>query len=179
MERQAVSGLYSKDDFCPASAVGWRNGGRGVAPAVLLMRIDNFSGLSTRFGPDIPDLVLHRRAVPCRFDPCHGLGARYDETSFGMLLPGANTVELIRVAERLRQAIARCLLPIEAHAVQFTVSLGCDGDPDRRRGNDAGPRKRRLQQAEAAGGNRTFFHNGQLAEPAQATIERMRAVATV
>ena len=97
-----------------------------------------------------------------------------------MLLPGANTVELIRVAERLRQAIARCLLPIEAHAVQFTVSLGAATAIQTDAAETMLARaEAALQQAEAAGGNRTFFHNGQLAEPAQATIERMRAVATV
>ena len=77
VEPQAVSGLYSKHDFCASLGrrlAEWRR--RGVAPAVLLMRIDNFSGLSTRFGPDIPDLVLAPpgsslplRSVPWTWEP--------------------------------------------------------------------------------------------------------------
>jgi GGDEF domain-containing protein len=97
-----------------------------------------------------------------------------------MLLPGASSTELIRVAERLRQAVARCVLPIGGHSVRFTVSLAAavaiqTDTPEQMlaRVEEA------LERATAAGGNCTYVHNGQQSEPAQATLERIRTAAVV
>jgi GGDEF domain-containing protein len=89
-------------------------------------------------------------------------------------------MELIRVAERLRQAVARCVLPIEGQSVQFTVSLaGAVAIQSDTTEAMFARVETAVQQAGAAGGNCTFFHNGRLAEPALATLERIRAAATV
>jgi diguanylate cyclase len=180
--------LPAQHGLCPKSDFGlslgrrlaeWRR--RGSAPALLMMRIDNFPSLAMRYGPEIASLVL-RSAEQFLSASIRAmdLGSEYGDAAFAMLLPGASTMELIRVAERLRQAVARCVLPIGGKVVQFTVSLGgvvaiqTDTTEAMLARVEAA-----LEQATAAGGNCTFFHNGRQAEPAQATLERIRTAAVV
>ena len=172
-------GLYSPSDFglsLGRRLAEWRR--HGSAPGLLMMRIDDFPALVSRYGREIADFVL-RSAVQFLSASIRAmdLGSEYGEATFTMLLPGASTTELILVAERLRQAIARYVLPIKGQAVQFTVSLGgavvIQSDTTEKmlaRSEEA------LKQATATGGNCTFFHNGRITEPAQATLERIRTV---
>ena len=175
-------GLSSKADFgisLGRRLAEWRR--RGSAPALLMMRIDDFPALANRFGSEIADLVL-RSAVQFLGASIRAmdLGSQHGEATFGMLLPGASTTELIRVAERLRQAVARCVLPIEGQSVQFTVSLaGVVAIQTDTTEAMLARVEAALEQATAAGGNCTFFHNGRQAEPAQATLERLRTAAVV
>jgi diguanylate cyclase len=178
----AEYGLCSRSDFglsLDRRLAEWRR--RGSAPALLMMRIDGFPALASRFGGAVADLVL-RSAVQFVSASIRAmdLGYRYGEDTFAMLLPGASTTELVRVAERLRQAVARCVLPIEGQAVQFTVSLGGVAAIQTDTMEAILARvAAALEQATAAGGNCTFFHNGREVEPVQATLERLRAAATV
>ena len=175
-------GLCSKGDF--AVSLGrrlaeWRR--RGSAPTLLLMRIDDFPGLGRRYGQAIANIVV-RSAVQFLSASIRAmdLGGEYGEATFAMLLPGASSTELIRVAERLRQAVARCVLPIDGHAVQFTVSLAAAVAIQTDTTEQMLSRiEEALDKATASGGNCTFFHNGHAAEPAQATMERIRAAAVV
>jgi diguanylate cyclase len=174
--------MCSKSEF--AVSLGrrlaeWRR--RGAAPTLLLMRIDGFADLSKNYGGEIADVVL-RSAMQFLTASVRAmdLGSEYGEATYAMLLPGASSTELIRVAERLRQAVARCVLPIGGNSVQFTVSLAAavaiQTDTTEQmlaRVEDA------LDQASAAGGNCTFFHNGRDCEPASATLERIRTTAAV
>ncbi len=120
------------------------------------------------------------RAIPRAAIRAMDSGSLCDEGTFAILLPGASAMELIRAAERLRQAVARCVLPIEGKSVQFTVSLagGVAVQTD-----SAETMLARvylaLKQAAASGGNCTFFHDGRQAEPAQATLVRIRQAAVV
>lgn len=173
-------GLCSQSDF--GMSLGyrlaeWRR--HGSAPALLLMRIDDFPALTKRYGQEIAEFVL-RSAVQFLSASIRtmDLGSEYGEATFAMLLPGANTTELIRVAERLRQAIARCALPIKGQSVQFTVSLaGAVAIQSDATKEMLARVEKALEQATATGGNCTFFHNGRHPEPAQATLERIRTAA--
>ena len=156
-------GLSSKSDF--ALTLGrrlaeWRR--RGSAPALLLMRIDDFANLSNRYGRGIADVVL-RSAVQFLTASIRAmdLGSEYGDATFAMLLPGASSTELIRVAERLRQAVARCVLPIDGHSVQFTVSLAAAGAMQTDNTEAMLARvEEALDKATSSGGNCTYFHNG-------------------
>jgi diguanylate cyclase len=173
-------GMCGKNEF----AVGlgsrlaeWRR--RGAAPAILMMRIDDFAGLGQRYGQAITAIVL-RSAVQFLSASVRSmdLGSEYAEATYAMLLPGANSTELIRVAERLRQAVSRCVLPIGGQSVQFTVSLAAAVAIQTDTTEQMLARvEEALEQATASGGNCTFFHSGSQAEPAQATVERIRTAA--
>jgi diguanylate cyclase len=175
-------GLCPKDDFnlnLARRLAEWRR--HGTAPALLTMRIDNFPSLMTQYGRPVADMII-RSAAQFLSAAIRAMdsGSLCDEGTFAILLPGASAMELIRAAERLRQAVARCVLPIEGKSVQFTVSLagGVAVQTD-----SAETMLARvylaLKQAAASGGNCTFFHDGRQAEPAQATLVRIRQAAVV
>jgi diguanylate cyclase len=155
----------------------WRR--RGAAPAVLLLRIDDYANLSKRYGAETANIVV-RSTVQFLGASIRAmdLAAQYGEATFAMLLPGANTLETIRVAERLRQAVSRCVLPLGGQSVRFTIT--CSGAVANQtdsteimlaRVEDA------LAQAVKTGGNVSYFHNGQESEPALKTLERLRSAA--
>ena len=173
-------GLCSQSDFGVSLGyrlAEWRR--RGSAPALLMMRIDDFPALVGRYGQEIAEFVL-RSAVQFLSASIRtmDLGSEYGEATFAMLLPGANTTELIRVAERLRQAVARCVLPIKGQSVQFTVSLaGAVAIQSDATKEMLARVEVALEQATASGGNCTFFHNGRHPEPVQVALERIRTAA--
>jgi diguanylate cyclase len=181
-QSESATGLCSKGDFALSLSrrlAEWRR--RGSAPAVLIMRIDDFASLGKRYGQEISNLVL-RSAVQFLGASIRAMdqGSEHGEATFAMLLPGASTSELIRVAERLRQAVARCVLPIEGHAVQFTVSLaGAVAIQTDTTEQMLARAEAALEQAIVSGGNSTYFHNGRQPEPAQETLERIRTVVGV
>ena len=157
----------------------WRR--RGAAPTLLMMRIDNFEKLTERYGQTIADVVL-RSAMQFLTASIRSmdLGSEYGAATYTMLLPGASSTELIRVAERLRQAVARCVLPIGGQSVHFTVSLATAVAIQTDTTEQMLARvEQALEQATAAGGNCTYFHSGDKAEPANATMERIRTTAAV
>ena len=155
----------------------WRR--RGAAPALLMMRIDDFANLSERYGQAISEIVL-RSAMQFLTASIRSmdLGSEYGPATYTMLLPGASSTELIRVAERLRQAVARCVLPIAGQSVHFTVSLSATVAMQTDTTEQMLARvEAALNQATSAGGNCTYFHSGEKAELAVAMLERMRTAA--
>ena len=132
------SGLCSRQDFCISLGrrlAEWRR--RGAAPAVLLMRIDDFPALATR--------SAQRSATWCFAVPSSSSllrsarwiwGPATARPPLGCCCPAPNTLELIRVAERLRQAVARLRLadrgPGGAVHRQLGVAMAIQMTPRRR-----------------------------------------------
>ena len=93
--------------------------------------------------------------------------ARYDDVTFGLLLPSAALEDATAIAERLRIATSCCKLPLADGELQFSVSVGI---VEAQRGDDS---IALLQRADATltaaiehGGNRTYVYNGEEPEPA-------------
>ncbi len=148
----------------------WRRG--GASPAVALVRVDDCPGLTARHGPQASRKALqataHFLSVTVRE---MDLVAEYDATTFAFLLPGAGLPDLLRIADRIRQSVARCELAVPAGQFNFTVSIG--GAVTMK--NDETPTllwraEEALDAAVKAGGNSCFFHSGQRPErgPAEA-----------
>jgi diguanylate cyclase (GGDEF)-like protein len=150
----------------------WRRG--GAPPAVVLVRIDDHAGILLRQGRPAALMVLRATA--------QFLGAavrdmdmvaEYDENTFALLLPGAVLANVLSVAERVRQAIARCELPVAGGRLNFTVSVAgvvtIKSDETQMllwRAEEA------LDSALKAGGNCCYFHNGQASETSAAALQR-------
>ena len=156
----------------------WRR--RGAAPSVLLLRIDDYTTLASRYGADTANLVV-RSTVQFLGASIRAmdLAANYGEATFAMLLPGANSLETIRVAERLRQAVSRCALPLGGQTVRFTIT--CAGAVANQ--NDDTDKmlarvENALEKATASGGNVSFSTMAPRIETALATLERLRSAAT-
>ena len=150
--------------------------GRGVPLSVLLVRVDNYPQIAAEHGQHTANLVLRTTAqfltaVTRDVD----LVAEYDLATFAVQLPGAELVNAITVAERLREAVARCVLSTERDSLRYTISLGgteaMDGDKTERLLRRAGEA---LDAAIRSGGNCSFFHNGHWSETVDAARERVK-----
>ncbi|MFS2294592.1 MAG: GGDEF domain-containing protein [Actinomadura sp.] len=95
------------------------------AVALLLIDIDHFKRVNDTHGHLMGDQVL----VGVASTLCHQLRdydvvGRFGGEEFVVLLPGADTVEACRVAERLRGRVRRLAVPTEEGTVTVTVSVG-------------------------------------------------------
>lgn len=93
--------------------------------ALLLIDIDHFKRVNDTHGHLMGDQVL----VGVANTLCHQLRdydvvGRFGGEEFTVLLPGADTVEACRVAERLRGRVRRLAVPAEEGTVTVTVSVG-------------------------------------------------------
>lgn len=166
--------LSTRTQFCAdvhRRLAEWKRGGSTMT--VILVGIDSFDKIIESRGEHGGQLALQ---LVARFlqaalrDMDHV--ARYDTEMFGVLLPAARMSEAVQVAERLRQAIARCRLTVMGQSLSFTVSLGlAEVLPD----DDCQKLLERAQSAlDTAAStvtNASFFHNG-------ATAEQIRGVVT-
>lgn len=101
----------------------WKRGGSPLS--VLLVEVDRYEAIAEEYGDKAGEVVLRAasqflKAAMREMDHI----ARYDESIFGLILPGAELTQTTAVAERLRTAIARCTLPMDGGKLTFTVSLG-------------------------------------------------------
>jgi len=174
--RQTVSTepkMYDRDAF--STLLGqrmaeWRRG--GARPSVLLVRINDFSEVGAEHGQRASAMVLRAtsqflRAAIREMD----LLAHYDVGTFAVLLPGSELANTMGVAERLREAIARCTLPLPSGRLRFSVSVGAS----QAEAEEDVPRMMRrtaqaLDAAVQSGGNCCYFHNGQWSETAEAVM---------
>ncbi len=94
--------------------------------AIFMIDIDHFKRVNDRHGHRAGDTVLVALARLCQatlrsFDILGRLGGE----EFAVLLPETDGVEAVRVAERLREAIAVTRVPLgDGACVQITVSIG-------------------------------------------------------
>jgi diguanylate cyclase (GGDEF)-like protein len=141
---------------------------------VALAYIDNFDDIVAKHGEQAGKIVqptlAHFLLAAVREMDTVGY---YDNVSFAMLLPATSLVNTAHVCERLRRAVAASVLPLNGGQVTFTISLGGA------EANDADDLERMLRRTELAldcakraGGNASFYHNGQWSETATAFLER-------
>jgi diguanylate cyclase len=127
----------------------------GTKASLVLLKIDSFSELLEESGEKAAEVAIRTLAQivqATKRDMDHA--ARIDEESFVVLLPGAEMYEARAAAERIRQAIENCQIPVDVDPVQFTVSLGAT---ELQLGDDYATALARaasaLQAAQSHGGN--------------------------
>jgi len=149
----------------------WRRG--GATPGVLLIRVDGYQQLVQKHDREVGQMVLGATA---RF--IHAairdmdLLCRYDTASYGILLPNVQISDLVGIAERLREAIARCPLPLPDGQLRFTVSIAgttaMEGDDATALLNHS---VEALDAALKSGGNNSYFHDGRQTASAKALAQ--------
>ncbi|MDL4777511.1 GGDEF domain-containing protein [Actinomadura xylanilytica] len=93
--------------------------------ALLLIDIDYFKRVNDTHGHLIGDQVLVGVASTlCGQLRDYDVVGRFGGEEFVVLLPGADTVEACRVAERLRGRVRRLAVPAEEGTVAVTISVG-------------------------------------------------------
>jgi diguanylate cyclase (GGDEF)-like protein len=94
--------------------------------ALLLIDIDLFKRVNDTHGHLVGDQVLVGVAnTLCTQLRDYDIVGRFGGEEFVVLLPGADTVEACRVAERLRSWVRRLAVPAEDGTVGVTISVGC------------------------------------------------------
>ncbi len=92
--------------------------------ALLLLDLDRFKAVNDRFGHEVGDAVLLAFcAVAEGVLPPSAMFGRLGGEEFGCILTGADAVDAMRVAERIRRTFARIAMP-ELPGLQLSVSIG-------------------------------------------------------
>jgi diguanylate cyclase len=172
------TGVYNRTEFCVVLGrrlAEWRRGGTPLS--VLLVQLDRYQDLVARHGQAAGGLAM--RATSQFLTAAirdMDLAAQYDGTTFALMLPGARLANTVDVAERLRQAIGRCNLPVGNTTVPITVSLGAaESNAHDDMQTLLGRAEQALDVARNAGGNRGFFHNGEFCQTAAAALDPLSA----
>ncbi|GAT70928.1 GGDEF domain-containing protein [Planomonospora sp. ID91781] len=93
--------------------------------AVLIIDIDHFKRVNDSYGHLIGDQVLVGVATTLRSQLReYDVVGRFGGEEFVVLLPGADTTEARRVAERLRSRIGRMAVPVDGSMISVTISAG-------------------------------------------------------
>jgi len=98
----------------------------GGVLSIFMMDVDHFKKINDTYGHKVGDLVLQKLAAVCR-DTLRTVDiiGRVGGEEFAILLPETTEQEAIRVAERLRLAIANAKIPLgHGLPLSITVSIG-------------------------------------------------------
>ena len=131
----------------------------GPAFSTVLLNVDNYTQLARDHGAPAAEMALGVVAQAIR-DRVRSMDmvAKYNETTFALILPGAMLRNAVCIGERLRNEIRRTGIMVDGQPVYFTVSLGivevADGDEMATHVERASAQ---LAQASKCGGNRTGF----------------------
>ncbi len=124
-----LTGVATRKAFDDCTAATWARIAESGRPAALLfVDVDHFKALNDRAGHQAGDACLRRiaevlRAHTRKEEDCVG---RYGGEEFTLLLPGVSEDETRRIAERIRQEVARLHLGEsgDADTPAITVSIG-------------------------------------------------------
>jgi diguanylate cyclase (GGDEF)-like protein/PAS domain S-box-containing protein len=138
-----------------------------VPLAVLMMDVDHFKRVNDAYGHKAGDLVLQKLAeMSVSILRKNDIIARIGGEEFAVLLPATDQDEAFRIAQRLRERIAKNrVLSTDGHKISFTVSLGVS---HRKKGDSTTVNELlnaadyALYQAKAAGRNCVFSHKNEL-----------------
>lgn len=160
IDLDVLANLNNKTMFCQnvhRRVAEWKRGGPTFS--IVLLSIDDFASLAQNHGPAIVDFTLGVVARSIRFN-LRGMDtvARYDDHTFGVILPGAKLRNTVCIGERLRKDVRRTGISIDTQVVHFTVSLGIvevgEGDEMASLLERA---NQQLRTASQSGGDRTGF----------------------
>ncbi len=131
LERQALcdalTGLPNRRAFESAAEQAQARSGRsGAALTVGVADIDHFKRINDRHGHAAGDAVLRAVAQAMRdVGRLTDMAARLGGEEFGLLFPGATLEQALRIAERLRRAVAATVVTTpEGAELAVTISIG-------------------------------------------------------
>jgi two-component system, cell cycle response regulator len=104
----------------------WQSAARDGAPfSCVMLDVDRFKSINDTFGHANGDRVLKEVAETIRHTaPRPELCGRFGGEEFLVLLPATALAPAVRVAERIRLAIASAAMPLGSHVLTTTISCG-------------------------------------------------------
>jgi diguanylate cyclase (GGDEF)-like protein len=125
-QRDQLTGTWRRDALEEAGTREIARSRRHRRPlALLLLDLDHFKAINDRFGHQAGDEALRRFAVTAA--AClrrEDLFGRTGGEEFCILLPDTDEGGALRLAERIRTAIADLPLAFDGHPLHLTVSIG-------------------------------------------------------
>lgn len=154
--RDRVRSLSEQDSFCLDLDRRLAEFQRARAPmCLLIVAIDQPEKISETLGLKAVELAVRTTSQILNAsirEMDHA--ARWKDSSFGVILPGASPAEAQILAERIRAAVETCVMPVN-DGVTFTVSIGlADFQAYDERESVLARATRSLEAAVAEGGNR-------------------------
>ena len=158
--RDALTRLYNRKYFSErlTAEVAYSRRHR-VKLAVIMVDLDDFKQINDSYGHLAGDMVLRLVSAQMqRLIRVEDLVARYGGEEFVILARSTGKTEAIRLAERIREAIAGLDVPLTDRSIKVTMSMGVASLPDV--APDGGPNELialadgRLYRAKAEGKNR-------------------------
>ena len=158
--RDTLTSLPNRRAFEEELAREVARAGRSGAPlAVALLDVDRFKSVNDQHGHAAGDQVL--RAVAARVGGALRAGdllARIGGEEFALLWPGADLVNAVEIAERIRASIADGPMNAGGRSLWITASFGCAiWSGDETTAALLARADARLYEAKRAGRNRVFW----------------------
>ena len=133
-----LTNLANKRYFAEGFAREFSRAQRHARPlSLLVIDIDHFKRVNDAHGHHVGDLTLRAVADAVSSNArSNDLAARYGGEELVVLLPETSITQALALAERLRAAIAACVVRYRDATVSVTVSIGCaerresDSTPD-------------------------------------------------
>ncbi|WP_324779700.1 sensor domain-containing diguanylate cyclase [Thiobacillus sedimenti] len=121
-----LTALNNRRAFYDKTAAPWSQTVRhGHSTSVMLFDLDHFKALNDAHGHAHGDAVLRATAELLRHSVRQGdVAARWGGEEFIVFLPETDAAEAMRLAERLRRAIAAMRVPHDGGASSVTASFG-------------------------------------------------------
>ncbi|MCS4504403.1 EAL domain-containing protein [Arhodomonas aquaeolei] len=135
----------------------------GTQHGLLYLRIDRSDTIQHNLGIGALDQVIADTADCLEAQLPEGAApARYADTAFVALLPGANVHDALAVAESVREAASRQTSDVDGHTVNKTVSVGIAmiGDNVATAEQAVNLAAEAMDQAAREGGDRVHLHQG-------------------
>ncbi len=125
-QRDPLTGAYNRRTLIPvlemATAQALRYDG---ATSMLLIDVDDLSGINDRYGWDAGDQVLQQTVMTLHaLKRTSDFLARYSDDQLVVVLPETNHEQGVLAAERMRAAVAALELPYSTGNLSWTISVG-------------------------------------------------------
>jgi diguanylate cyclase (GGDEF)-like protein len=121
-----LTGTFNRRHFMDLMAREQRRADRyGAIYSLLMVDIDHFKKVNDTYGHQVGDQAIQAMADACKklMRPTD-IVARYGGEEFIITLTHTDLAGALKVAERLRLAVADIALPTEQGALGFTISIG-------------------------------------------------------
>lgn len=126
LRTDALTGLYNFRSFCETLDRELERSRRnGMPTSLIMLDLDLFKGINDAWGHEMGNLALHHVAeIMYREVRKIDVVCRYGGEEFAIVLPETTKRAAIRIAERVRAAIADTPLRIKTEEIKITASLG-------------------------------------------------------
>ncbi len=121
-----LTGAFNRRHFMELMAREQRRADRyATTYSVLMIDIDHFKRVNDTYGHQVGDHAIQAMAEACkRTTRPTDIVARYGGEEFIVTLTHTDQPGALKVAERLREAVAEIALPTEQGTLAFTISIG-------------------------------------------------------